>query len=63
MRYVGSNHQVLRFADLQLYRAVRVYDIFEQQDKGVFSGSYTATGLAEHGTAFLRLTPQPSVGG
>jgi len=45
----------LDLADLDIYGPVRVFDIFAQKDMGLFNGSYTATAVPHHGTAFLRL--------
>ena len=46
----------IAFADVDLFGSVRVYDVFAQQEVGVFSGSYTARGVPFHGSAFLRLS-------
>jgi hypothetical protein len=38
-------------------KTLRVRDIFARADVGTFTGSYTAKGVACHGTAFLRVYP------
>ena len=43
-------------ADLGLKGPVDVFDIWAQKTAGTFTGSYTAKGVAVHGTAFLRLS-------
>ena len=43
-------------ADLGLKGPVDVFDIWAQKGAGTFTGSYTAKGVAVHGTAFLRLS-------
>eukprot|EP01043_Picozoa_sp_COSAG02_P000558 COSAG02_NODE_10_length_59045_cov_19.973365_7_plen_77_part_00 len=35
-----------------------VYDIWARKQLGSFVGSFTATNIPHHGTAFLRLTPK-----
>lgn len=47
----------VQFADVGLKGKVAVRDIWAQKDVGVFETSYTATNVAVHGTAFLKLTP------
>jgi hypothetical protein len=46
------------FARVHLFGAVDVYDIWAGASLGSFTGSFTATGVAYHDTAFLRLTEQ-----
>jgi hypothetical protein len=46
----------ISFADINLKSPVNVYDIWAQKALGSFSGSYTATQVPYHGTAFVRLT-------
>ena len=45
------------FADLSLYGACDVYDIWAQQSLGTFTGSYTAKAVNWKDTAFVRITP------
>lgn len=44
------------FSDLGLSGDVTVFDIWAQKEIGTFQGSYTAKGVAQHDTAFLRLS-------
>eukprot|EP00418_Pyrodinium_bahamense_P006213 CAMPEP_0179024096 /NCGR_PEP_ID=MMETSP0796-20121207/7277_1 /TAXON_ID=73915 /ORGANISM="Pyrodinium bahamense, Strain pbaha01" /LENGTH=497 /DNA_ID=CAMNT_0020720043 /DNA_START=48 /DNA_END=1541 /DNA_ORIENTATION=+ len=44
------------FADLNLFGAVVVYDIWARRSVGTFTGSYTASAVPLHGTAFIRLS-------
>lgn len=46
----------LNFSDVGLSGSVAVYDIWTQQQLGVFQGSYTASSVPFHGSAFLRLS-------
>lgn len=48
----------INFADVDLFGAVSVYDIWAQQSLGVFRSSYTARAVPFHGSAFLRLSTQ-----
>ena len=53
----GSAQDItVTFADLDLFGPIAVYDIWAQEDLGVFTGSYTARQVPYHGTAFLRLS-------
>eukprot|EP00656_Telonema_subtile_P015790 TRINITY_DN18304_c0_g1_i3.p2 TRINITY_DN18304_c0_g1~~TRINITY_DN18304_c0_g1_i3.p2 ORF type:complete len:350 (+),score=95.11 TRINITY_DN18304_c0_g1_i3:577-1626(+) len=52
---VGARDITVSFADLNLFGAVDVFDIWAQQHVGSFTGSYTAKSVPHHGTAFLRL--------
>ena len=55
----ASMDVTLNFGDLELFNSVSVYDIWNQNEVGVFKGSFTAKDVPHHGTAFLRLTPLP----
>jgi hypothetical protein len=46
----------INFSDVGLSGDVAVYDIWTQQHVGVFQGSYTASSVPYHGSAFLRLS-------
>jgi len=46
----------VNFSDVGLSGEVAVYDIWAQQQVGIFQGSYTASSVAYHGSAFLRLS-------
>jgi hypothetical protein len=46
----------ISFSDINLKSPVNVYDIWAQKALGSFSGSYTASQVPYHGTAFVRLT-------
>jgi len=46
----------INFADVNLQGSVQVYDVWAGSVVGTFTGSYTATAVPYHGTAFLRLS-------
>ena len=46
----------IAFADVNMVGSVSVFDIWQQQSAGSFTGSYTAKAVPFHGTAFLRLS-------
>ena len=46
----------ISFADINLVSPVTVYDIWAQKSLGQFTDSFTASQVAYHDTAFLRLT-------
>jgi len=46
----------LNFSDVGFSGDVAVYDIWAEQDLGTFHGSYTASSVPFHGSAFLRLS-------
>jgi len=46
----------VNFDDVGLSGDVAVYDIWSQKHVGVFQGSYTASRVPSHGSAFLRLS-------
>ena len=48
----------VNFSDIDLFGNVEVMDVWAQKSLGVFTGSYTAKGVAFHDTAFLKLTPK-----
>merc|ERR1712224_1041685 len=46
----------VNFSDVGLTGDVEVYDIWAQKQVGIFQGSYTASSVPLHGSAFLRLS-------
>merc|ERR1712070_1091938 len=46
----------INFSDVGLSGDVAVYDIWAQKQVGIFQGSYTASSVPFHGSAFLRLS-------
>merc|ERR1712232_182916 len=46
----------VNFSDVGLSGDVAVYDIWAQKEVGIFQGSYTASSVPLHGSAFLRLS-------
>jgi len=46
----------IAFADVNMVGSVSVFDIWQQQSAGSFTGSYTAKAVPFHGTAFVRLS-------
>merc|ERR1711881_369488 len=46
----------VKFSDVGLTGDVEVYDIWAQKQVGIFQGSYTASSIPLHGSAFLRLS-------
>jgi len=52
----GAADITINFADINLVSPVTVYDIWAQKSLGQFTDSFTASQVAYHDTAFLRLT-------
>jgi len=52
----GPADITIDFADVGLYGAVNVYDIWAGAALGSFTGSYTAKAVPLHGSAFVRLS-------
>jgi alpha-N-acetylgalactosaminidase len=48
----------INFASVGLSGSIMVRDIWQMQNIGVYTNSYTAINVPYHGTAFLKLTPQ-----
>jgi len=48
------------FSLLGLAGHVAVYDIWAHRELGIFAAAYTVPGVPLHGSAFLRLSPQPA---
>lgn len=50
----------LDFATVHMYGEVNVFDIWAETSVGVHEGNYTAMAVPVHGTAFLRLSKDPT---
>jgi alpha-galactosidase len=46
----------IEFSDVNMVGSVNVFDIWQQQSAGPFTGNYTAKAVPFHGTAFVRLS-------